>query len=54
MNDNTDLLKAKFHYAVQLARRTQTSSRPNSITLCSLRPDREQVCDQLASWSKTC
>ena len=42
-------VKPKFHYAVQLASRSQTSSRPNSITLSSLRPAREQVCDQLAS-----
>jgi len=54
------LIKAKFHYAVQLASRSQTSSRPNSITLSSLRPAREQVCDQLATrellerWAKTC
>jgi len=42
--------KAKFHYAVQLASRSQTSARPNSITLSCLRPAREQVCEQLASW----
>jgi len=29
-------------------------SKPNSITLSSLRPAGEQVCDQLASWSQTC
>ena len=45
-------IKAKFYYAVQLASRSQTSSRPNSITLPSLRPARQQVCDQLASWSQ--
>jgi len=33
-------VKAKFHYAVQLASRSQTSSQPNSITLSSLRPAR--------------
>jgi len=47
-------IKAKFHYAVQLTSRSQTSSQPNSITLSSLRPAREQVCDQIASWSQTC
>ena len=50
----TILFKAKFHYAVQLASRSQTSSRPNSITLSSLRPAHEQVCDQLASWFASC
>jgi len=34
------LLKAKLHYAVQLTSRSQTSSRPNSITLFNFRPDR--------------
>jgi len=38
-----DAVKAKFHYAVQLASRSQTSSRPNSITLSSLRAARELV-----------
>jgi len=47
-------VKTKFHYAVQLASRSQTSSRPNPITLSSLWPAREQVCDQLASWFATC
>jgi len=46
-------VEAEFRYAVQLASRSQTSSRPNSITLSSLRPAREQVCDQLASWSQS-
>ena len=40
----TRSLKAKFHYAIQIASRSQTSSRPNSITL--LRPAREQVRDR--------
>jgi len=44
-------VKAKFYYAVQLASRSQPSSRPNSITLSSWRPAREQICDQLASRS---
>jgi len=35
---------------VQLASRSQTNWRPDSITLSSLRSAREQVCDQLASW----
>ena len=35
-------LNAKFHYAVQLASKSQTSSRPNFITLSSLRPAGEQ------------
>jgi len=43
------LVKAIFHYAVQLASRSQTSSQPKSITLSSLWRAREQVCDQLAS-----
>ena len=34
-------VKAKFHYAIQLARWSQTSSRPNSITLAGLLPARE-------------
>jgi len=46
--------QAKFHYAVQLASRSQTSSRPNSITLSSLGPAREQVYNQLASWFGSC
>jgi len=46
--------QAKFHYTVQLASTSQTSSRPNSIALFSLRPARQQVCDQLVSWSQTC
>jgi len=54
--------QAKFYYAIQLASRSQTSSRPNSITLSSLRSaragreldsvmkfGRELVCDLLAS-----
>jgi len=45
-------VKAKLHYAVQLPSRLQTSSRPNSITLSSLRSAHEQVCDQLASLSQ--
>ena len=45
----TASLKAKFHYAAQLAGRSQTSSRPNRITLSSLRPARELVSDLLAS-----
>jgi len=48
------LIKAKFHYAVQLASRSQTSARPNSTILSSSRPAREQVCDQLASWFASC
>jgi len=44
------LLKAKFRHPVQLASRSQTSLRPNSITLSSLRPALDQVCNQLASW----
>ena len=44
-------VKAKFHYASRSL--TLTSSQPNSITLSSLRLTREQVCDQLASWTKT-
>ena len=44
-------VKAKFYYAVQLASRSQPSSRPNSITISSWRPAREQICDQLASRS---
>jgi len=44
---------AKFHYVVQLASRSQTSSRPNSITLAGLRLAREQVCDQVRAVS-TC
>jgi len=48
------LVKAKFHCAVQLASRSQTSSRPNSITLSNLRPARGQVFDQLASWFASC
>ena len=43
--------QAKFHYAGELASRSQTSSRPNSITLSSLRaglrPARELVADLL-------
>jgi len=39
--------QAKFPYTDQLASRSQTSSRPNSITLPSLRPARELV----ASWT---
>ena len=35
--------QAKFSYTVQLASRSQTSSRPNSIRLSKLRPAREQV-----------
>ena len=39
------MVKAKFHYAIQLASWFATSSRPNSITLSSsragLRPARE-------------
>jgi len=42
-------VKAKFHYAIQLASRSKTSLRPNSIRLSSSRPAGEQVCDQLAS-----
>ena len=38
--------KAKCHYAVHLASRPQTSSRPNSITLSSLRTARELVAEQ--------
>jgi len=40
-------VKAKFHYAVQLASRLQTSVRPNSIKLSSLRPAREKRCAEL-------
>jgi len=46
--------KSKFNHDVQLASRSQTSSRPNSITLSSLRPGREQVCDQPATWFASC
>ena len=51
---NSYLVKAKFRYAVQLASRSQTSSRPNSVTLSNLRSARGQVCDQLASWFASC
>jgi len=40
-------VQAIFHYAILLTSRSQTSSRPNSITMSSLRGD------QLASWSQT-
>jgi len=43
---NVCLSKAKFHYAIQLASRSQTSSRPNSIALSIAR-------NQLASRSAT-
>jgi len=42
-------VKAKFHYAVQLASRSQASSRPNRVMLSSLRAARELVADMLAS-----
>jgi len=41
--------QAKFHYTVQLASRSQTSSWRNSIMLSSLRPAHELVADLLAS-----
>jgi len=44
-------VKAKFHYAIQLASWSQTSSRWNSIKLSSLWPPREpaRVADQVAN-----
>jgi len=36
--DSSNLVAGRFHYAILLASRSQTSSRPNSITLSSLRP----------------
>ena len=41
-----NVLKAESHYAVQLASMSQTSSRPNSITLFSLRPGLKLVAEQ--------
>jgi len=41
--------QAKLHHSVQLASRSQTSLRPNSVTLSSWRPARELVADLLVS-----
>ena len=44
-------IKAKFHYAVQLASRSQTCSRAGRKLDSVMEFDRELVCDLLASWT---